>query len=50
LVSIGSTEDKTKVGGGNGFRVFYVKGLSEFDGNVGIGTTNPTDKLTVRRW
>jgi hypothetical protein len=47
-VSIGSTEDKTKVGGGNGFRVFYVKGLTEFDGNVGIGTTNPTDKLTVR--
>jgi hypothetical protein len=47
-VSIGSTEDKTKVGGGNGFRVFHVKGLSEFDGNVGIGTTNPTSSLTVR--
>jgi hypothetical protein len=46
-VSIGSTEDKTKVGGGNGFRVFYVKGLTEFDGNVGIGTTNPTSKLHV---
>jgi hypothetical protein len=47
-VSIGSTEDKTKVGGGNGFRVFYVKGLSEFDGNVGVGTTNPTSALTVQ--
>ena len=27
---------------------FYVVGNSEFYGNVGIGTTNPTDKLTVR--
>ena len=26
----------------------YVVGNSEFYGNVGIGTTNPTDKLTVR--
>ena len=25
-----------------------MKGLSEFDGNVGIGTTNPTSSLTVR--
>ena len=48
-IAIGSTEDKTKVGGGvtDGFRVFYVKGPSEFDGNVGIGTTLATSALTV---
>jgi hypothetical protein len=48
-VSIGSTEDKTKVGasGTDRFKSFYVKGPSEFDGNVGIGTTLATSKLHV---
>jgi hypothetical protein len=47
-VCIGSTENKVRVGGIDNFPLFYVKGLSEFDGNVGIGTTNPTSALTVQ--
>jgi hypothetical protein len=48
-IAIGSTEDKTKVGasGTDRFKAFYVKGPSEFNGNVGIGTTLATSKLHV---
>ncbi len=49
-IAIGSTEDKTKVGasGTDRFKAFYVKGPSEFNGNVGIGTTLATSALTVQ--
>jgi len=43
-VSIGSTEDVIGIPDNH---LLYVEGTSEFNGNVGIGTTNPTSALTV---
>ena len=43
-VSIGNTNDVLDIPTNH---LLYVEGNSEFNGNVGIGTTNPTSKLTV---
>ena len=43
-ISIGSDEDVLDIPSNH---LLYVEGDSEFNGNVGIGTTNPTSALTV---
>jgi hypothetical protein len=43
-VSIGSTEDVLDIPTN---KILYVEGDSEFNGNVGIGTDDPTSSLTV---